>query len=377
MKSLAVDVLVIGLGPAGGAAAAAGAKRGLNVAAVDRKKQVGVPVQCAEFIPLPLVRCAQGPGVLAQRITGMKSVLPSGAMTAAPFQGLMVDRAAFDQALAFEAEEAGAVLHLGGRLFELQADTSTAMVRGRQGTLRIRYRLLVAADGPHSPVAGLIGLPMIETVNTRQYTVPLIKPYADTVIWLSQRYPGGYAWLFPKGEHANLGLGADPRCAADLKTPLDALHRQLVKEGRVGPGILYRTGGAIPVGGLRERLSVGNIVFVGDAAGLTHPITGAGIAAAVVSGERAAQAAHALLVGGDQDALADYEEDMRDQFGHTIARALERRRQLARAWREGAAAADAVQRRGWIAFREYFDDASSVQTLAPERKEQGAGEQMA
>ena len=377
MKSAAVDVLVIGLGPAGGAAATAAAKRGLNVAAVDRKKRIGVPVQCAEFIPLPLARCAQGPGVLARRITGMKSMLPSGAVVTTPLSGLMVDRAAFDQALAREAEEAGAALSAGSRLAELHAADSTAVVRGPRGTLRIRYRVLVAADGPLSTVARLIGLPALETVNTRQYTVPLIKTFADTGIWLSERYPGGYAWLFPKGEHANLGLGMDPRCAAEMKTLLDALHRQLVKEGRVGRDVLYRTGGAIPVGGLRERLAVGNIVFIGDAAGFTHPITGAGIAAAVVSGERAGEAAHALLSAGDQNALAGYEEDMRDQFGHAITRALERRRQLKRAWQMGVSGTDAVQRRGWIAFREYFEDEISIQTTAPERGKQEAGEQFA
>ncbi len=354
MRTFSVDVLVIGLGPAGGAAAGAAAKRGLSVAAVDRKKEIGSPVQCAEFIPLPLARHAQGAGVLTQRITGMKSVLPSGAVTGTPFHGLMVDRAAFDRTLAREAEAAGASLHAGSRLAALRAADSMAVVKGSQGARRYRYRLLIAADGPHSAVASCLGLPVLESVNTRQYTVPLLRACADTDIWLSERYPGGYAWLFPKGDLANLGVGMDPRCDADMKTALDALHRQLANDARVGRGVLYRTGGAIPVGGLRERLAVGNIVFAGDAAGFTHPITGAGIAAAVVSGERAGEAAHALLVAGDRDALADYEEDMRDQFEASIARALGRRRQLERAWREGDAASDRVQRRGWIAFGEYF-----------------------
>ena len=358
MKSLAVDVLVIGLGPAGGAAAAAAAKRGLRVAGVEKKREFGVPVQCAEFIPLPLGGRARVPGVLVQRIAAMNSALPSGAVTTTPFQGLMVDRAAFDQALAREAMEAGAVLHLDTRLAELRPAESVVLVCNARGALAIRYRLLVAADGPHSSVAKFLGLAPLETVGTRQYTVPLVKPSADTDIWLSERFPGGYAWLFPKGDLANLGVGMDPRCDADMKTPLDELHRQLVKEKRVGRDILFRTGGAIPVGGLRERLAIGNIVFAGDAAGLTHPITGAGIAAAVVSGERAGEGAHELLAAGKKDALEDYEKDVRDQFKHSLARALERRRQLARAWREQGAGSDAVQRRGWIAFEEYFREAA-------------------
>lgn len=73
-----VNVLIVGLGPAGGAAALAAAQAGLRVAAVERKKEIGVPVQCAEFIPLPLARHAQAEGVLQQRIQGMVSHLPSG-----------------------------------------------------------------------------------------------------------------------------------------------------------------------------------------------------------------------------------------------------------------------------------------------------------
>lgn len=365
MNRAACDVLVVGLGPAGGSAAALAARLGLSVVAVEKKRAVGVPVQCAEFIPLPLGRHAQAPGVLAQRVTGMESVLPSGRIHATPFCGLMVDRAAFDQALARTAENAGARLYLAARLAALDVDRRTARIAASRRMIEVSWRVLVAADGPHSPTAALLGLPALKTANTRQYTVPLLKASMDTAIWLSEAYPGGYAWLFPKGRYANLGLGMDPGVATDMKRPLDALHRALVTEGRVGREILFRTGGAIPVGGLREHLVVGGAIFTGDAAGLTHPITGAGIAAAVVSGERAAQAAHALLrEGAGAAALADYEEDIRDQFGDSIARGLARRRELGRARNGAAARSDSLQRRAWIAFSEYYDEEATCEPQA-------------
>lgn len=348
------DVLVIGLGPAGGAAATVAAQAGLAVIGVDKKMQIGIPVQCAGFVPLPLGKYAQADGVLLQRIEGMKSFLPSGAAAHTDFSGLMVDRAAFDQALAKQAQQAGAEIFLHSRLAGLDAKKCVAKIRTPMGAVEVHYQVLIAADGPHSFVAHSLGLSPLETVNTRQYTVPLRRPYADTDIWLSDAYPGGYAWLFPKGALANLGLGADKRCAADLKTPLDALHRQLAQDGLVGQEISYRTGGAIPVGGLREQLTVGNIMFTGDAAGLAHPITGAGIFAAVVSGERAGQAAAALLRDNDATALADFEQDLRDQFEATLNRAVERRRWLNRCRHGLQTNADAVQRKGWIAFPEYF-----------------------
>jgi len=360
MTTISTDVLVVGLGPAGGAMAAAAAACGLKVIAIDRKKAVGEPVQCAEFIPLPLAPHARGPGVLQQRITGMKSMLPSGAVTTSPFPGLMVDRAAFDRALAREAQRAGAELVLASSLRGVDAAINVAHIATPAGNVDIRYRVLAAADGPHSAVARELGLAPLTTVSTRQYTVSLTRPYRDTDIWLCDAYPGGYAWLFPKGAHANLGLGIDPRLERDLKTPLDARHRQLVAAGRVGTEIFYRTGGAIPVGGLRERLAVGNVMFAGDAAGLTHPITGAGIAAAVISGEYAGRAAGRYVRDDDRGALAEFEADMRDQFAAPLARAVARRRELNRIWHTPAAHEDAPHRRGWIAFPEYFAEAAEA-----------------
>jgi digeranylgeranylglycerophospholipid reductase len=348
----ACDVLVIGLGPAGASAAAVAARAGLAVLAVERKKVVGIPVQCAEFIPLPLSRYARTE-VRAQPVAGMATFLPSGARAERAFGGLMIRRERFDQALAREAESSGALLWTDCALREIDAGAQVARISTATGLREIGYRMLVAADGPLSSVAACLGLPRLPVVTARQYTVPLRKPLRDTDIWLSPRTPGGYAWLFPKGSVANLGLGLDPALEDDMKAPLDALHAVLVREGRVGAEVLLRTGGPIPVGGLRERIVEGNALFVGDAAGFTHPITGAGIAPAVASGERAGAAA-ARALSGERRALAEYEEEMREEFGPALERALAARRRMADKWNTPAAGEDAEHRRGWIAFPEYF-----------------------
>lgn len=349
-----VDVLVVGLGPAGGSAAARAAAAGLKVLGIERKHRIGEPVQCAEFIPLPMGRYARADGVRVQAIDRMRSVLPSGVAVVADFPGLMIDRVRFDQAIARRAEEAGAILQTRSRLTGLDEDARTAWVHTPEGTATVRYELLVAADGPASTVAARLGLPALDVVHTRQYTVPLHVPRRETDIWLSGEFPGGYGWLFPKGSVANLGAGADRRFANDLKGPLERLYRQLVREGVIGDRILARTGGPIPVGGMRDRLAHGRVLFVGDAAGLTHPITGAGIPAAVISGERAGEAAAEFIAGGQALALQAFEEELRDQFAGTIDRALQRRAFLNRCWRTPAARDDATLRRGWIAFPEYF-----------------------
>jgi len=346
------DVLVVGFGPAGARAAAAAARSGCSVIGIERKKVVGLPVQCAEFIPLPMARYAREDS-RSQPIAGMGTWLPSGKHAQRAFGGLMISRDRFDQALAREAQAAGAVLWTDSAIRSIDAAARVAQVSTAGGLRDIRYQLLIAADGPLSSVAACLGLKRLPVVGTRQYTVPLPRELRDTEVWLSPRYPGGYAWLFPKGSVANLGLGLDPALEADMKGPLDELHSSLAAEGRVGPEVLLRTGGPIPVGGLRERLVVERVLFAGDAAGLTHPITGAGIAQAVVSGERSGEAAAAWLSGKSR-ALAEYEEDLREEFGPAIERALAARRRMARFWGTPRAADDAVHKAAWIAFDEYF-----------------------
>lgn len=350
-----VDVLVVGLGPAGGSAARVAARQRLSVLGIDRRAVIGEPVQCAEFIPLPMGSYAQAPGVFSQPIDRMTTLLPSGTCRESDFPGIMINRAAFDQAIAARAREHGATLWTDATLLHVDPQGRTARVRHEGQEQTVAFRALVAADGPHSPVAAQLGWPALETVHTRQYTVPLKQARDDTVIWLSPDYPGGYAWLFPRETHANLGLGMDKTLAPDLKTPLDTLHRDLVEAGWVGQEILRRTGGAIPVGGLRPRVFEGAVVFAGDAAGLTHPITGGGIAPAVASGELAGEAIVAWL-RGDEDALEEYQEDLRDRYGPSLDRAVTRRRELASIWHQPQAHEDAVHRRGWIAFDEYFND---------------------
>jgi geranylgeranyl reductase family protein len=360
---LKVDVLVVGLGPAGACAARAAAEAGAAVIAIERRRTVGVPVQCAEFVPLPMGKYALASDVFRQRVDAMTTILPSGERVVSNFPGIMIDRAQFDQALARAARQVGAEAFPETVLDGVDAARSIATVR-RNGEARpVGYRVLIAADGPLSRVGASIGLPSLETVASRQYVVPLLRRHTYTDVFLSADYPGGYAWLFPKGSVANLGLGMDPRLAPDLKTPLEALHRQLADAGLIGMEIIGRTGGPIPVGGLRERLAVGNVLFAGDAAGLTHPITGAGIAAAVISGEAAG--VHAVrFLSGEAGALADYEQDIRDQFETALTRAVARRRSMLQIRTRPEARADAAHRRGWIAFPEYFDD-SPVPALDP------------
>jgi len=354
-----IDVLVVGLGPAGAMAAATAGQGGARVLAIDRKREPGRPVQCAEFIPamvgsaLDASRTAAIGSSLCQHIQSMTTFVAGDAPHIKEhFPGHMIDRAAFDAALVHAATASGAECRFDTGLASLNPDGIARLADGRM----IKARVVIGADGPRSHVGRAIGCINRALAETRQITVPLRRPCAATDIFLSPSLPGGYAWLFPKADQANLGLGIAPPWRRHLKPQLEQLHRMLVRQGRVGTEILGHTGGAIPVGGMLDpqgRLGSALVLLAGDAAGLTNPITGAGINAAVVSGQLAGEAAVAAL-RGKVGAGRDYAEELELLYKASLDRALARREQLLSVYAAGGRPSRAELQRSWIAFPQYW-----------------------
>ena len=348
------DIVVIGLGPAGSRAATAAAAAGYRVVALERRSQPGRPVQCAELVPALLEQDIAGlAAITRQPIARMLTAVENAAVDETQnFPGRMIDRAAFDAWLAHEAAHAGAQCRYGVTGIAVGTDGTVSTSDGRT----LCPRLVIGADGPHSCVGRAAGRINRELVETRQITVALLKPHDATDIFLRADYPGGYGWLFPKADRANLGLGLVPEAKRRLKPLLDALHRQLVADGRVGTTATALTGGPIPVGGrLRAVGFFGRTPFLlaGDAAGLTNPVTGAGIAAAVQSGTLAGTVA-ARWLGGAAAALDDYEEELGELFDGALSRALARRHALLAHYRNGGLPDTGALRAGWIAYPQYW-----------------------
>jgi len=350
------DVVVIGLGPAGSRAAGVAAQAGLRVIALERRREAGRPVQCAEFVPALLQQ--EVPDLLSvseQRVTSMATFVENEPPDEMPnFHGYMINRAAFDRLLADQAAGAGAECRFGCALLHIDAE---GLVYTSDHHC-LRAQIIIGADGPHSRIGAAIGQRNQELVETRQVTVPLLHAYDATDIFLSGDYPGGYGWLFPKSGFANLGLGLCSETRHQLKRLLDQLHRRLKEEGRVGSRSVGLTGGPIPVGGrLRATGFIGRVpvVLAGDAAGLTNPITGAGIAAAVQSGGLAGRAAIEWLAGRS-DALDLYEEELADIFDASLHRALRHRRTLMARCQGGSRPSPDELRSAWIAYPQYWSD---------------------
>jgi len=355
------DVVVVGGGPAGSSAARTAAETGARVLVVDRRKTIGSPVQCAEYLAKPVVMGLRlPPEAIAQDIELTRTFLAGEESSVRRAPGCILNRDVADLILWRRAADAGADARTSTRVASVQVDASGAyqvmMVRDGHKE-RATTQVLIGADGPRSTVGAALGISNQKMVVANQVTVPLSEPSSDTEVYLDPAFAGGYAWLFPKGDMANLGVGVDVALGA---SPMRALALFLSMLGdRVGEPV-RSTGGLIPVGGpLPMRLD--KALLAGDAAGHTHPITGGGIHQALVAGKLAGEAAGAY-VDGDVEALDRYEPAFMDLFGRHLGRAVERRREIIARWSSCMGDPEnfvPLARRTWIGYKEYFKEGGS------------------
>jgi geranylgeranyl reductase family protein len=348
------DVLIVGAGPGGSSAAREAARRGATVVMVERRATIGVPVQCAEYVPAMLLgQIDCGPDCIAQSVRGMKTHIPGEPVqeTAAP--GYILRRNRFDQHLAESARSEGVDIMMSTRAVALTKDRNVVLKTKAGETRTVRPRVIIGADGPRSTVGRWVGCVNRNLMPAVQLTVPLAAPLQDTEVYFQFAITAGYGWLFPKGSVANIGLGLkrDPKSPVSLRRLLNQFVSQLQDEGKViGPSI-GSTAGWIPAEKVRPAV-YDNILLVGDAAGHTHPVTGAGIFAAVTGGTMAGKWATRALGKSDLTLLECYDEEWQDLFGASLQKAYRRRRELETRWEDFPCPV----KTGWIAYRDYYDN---------------------
>jgi len=302
----AYDVIVVGAGPAGSMAATTAAVAGASVLLLEKRQEVGSPVRCAEGVareellqflePDPLWISAT---IQSAEITVLTDGEPIQ-MAGEGGVGYILERRVFDRVLAERAVDAGADLRVKSPVVGLLMDDRRVIgVRARldEGERGIRARVVIGADGVESWVGrwtGLTGpLPAKDHMTCAQYLLAGIDIDPTCLqYWISERHaPGGYVWLFPKGDgRANVGLGIQ----ADLvhEAPLGALNRFIEAQPELARGSpVNLVAGGVPVAQMPKRLVGDGVMLVGDAARQVDPLTGGGIIAAMTAGRLAGQTA--------------------------------------------------------------------------------------
>jgi digeranylgeranylglycerophospholipid reductase len=359
-EETACDILIVGAGPAGSRAAAVVAEAGCSALLIDAKTRIGEQPHCGEFVPagvfqefhlkddciIQSINFMETRVLGAARESGHQPVLKSS-RTMSP--GFIIDRVRFDRGMAREAAFRGTRVMCATRLIGRENNSWIIQSRGRKSLLT--PRLTIAADGATSTVAAALGMKRPELSVGLQMEVPLNSPLWDIFVFLDRDFVGGYGWLFPKGTTANVGIGLAPGAAPSPSRLLEKFLESLCKNGMVKPGRLAISGGVIPVSGLRENLVRDDVIFCGDAAGLTHPITGGGIFQAVVSGDLAGRAAAAALKSRSNNLLTKYEDDIRRAYNGVMNHALSKRSFMMRHWNDPDF--EAVCEAAWIGFQGY------------------------
>ncbi len=317
------DVVVVGAGPAGSVAARAAAEGGATTLLLDHRPELGHPVQCGEFVPEAreledlfgcpelIARAFEVPsGTVLRTTRWMSCVSPYGHRFRFPLDGFMVSRRAFDKALAYRAEGAGAELRHPVGVVELAGDELHLAGGGR-----VRARAVVAADGPLSTIGRSVGFAPPRSLY-RMITATVDGPLDDGIdLHFGHVAPGGYAWRFPRAHDANVGLGVTHLPPG---RSLDALLADFA--GEQGLGVPRApTHWWVPVGPPPASLVRGCALFAGDAANLVMATNGGGIPTAMLSGRLAGEAAARHVRDGRP--LAEYDAAWRSALFDPLERA--------------------------------------------------------
>jgi len=317
------DVIVVGAGPAGCMSAWQAAQNGARVVLLEKDREAGAPVRCAEGVgEMEFRRLFPDPPAtwISQRISKAVIHAPSGAEVelAGKKTGLILNRKAFEFDLAGYAISAGAELYTKAYVHSLFFDQDRIAgvhVQRLGQRYTVRAPLVIGADGVESRVGRWAGLDTRTRLQDMETCVQVLAGPLDIDMetvhfyFSEQLTPGGYAWIFPKGNGlANSGLGVAGQYAATVR-PLASLQRFLQNHFPQARSVSFTCGG-VPCPPPLRTLVTDGCLLAGDAAHQVNPMTGAGIVTAVQAGRLAGQTAAEAVRNRDVSRafLATYEQ---------------------------------------------------------------------
>ncbi len=330
------DIVVVGAGPAGSTTARFAAQNGAKVLLLEKDREVGVPVRCAEGVSAAGIRRVLGkvePHWIGSTITGFRLVAPNGTAVEARWGdcGYCLDRRVFDYELANMAAAEGTEVVTKAYATGLMKDDSGHVVGVRVKHMGIesdiRAGVVVGADGVETRVGRWAGInsftKMRDMESCAQFTIANLDVAQDTCdfIFSTVKVPGGYIWIFPKGNRtANVGIGISGEHAG-RRSALSYL-KDFVDERFPGKPVLSTLCGGVPCSLTRKNISGNGFMLVGDAAHQVNPISGGGIVSGMYAGMIAGRVAAAAAKENNFSAkrLVEYDMEWDSSIGKDHAR---------------------------------------------------------
>jgi geranylgeranyl reductase family protein len=306
------EAIVVGAGPAGSTCAYRLASAGASVLLLDRARFPrdkpcggGVTGRAARLLPFSIAP------VVEDTVTSVRMRLRYGGWFerggAEPLV-LMTQRLRLDAFLVERAVAAGAELREGAKVTAAEAGPDGATVTVDDEVLAAET--LIGADGVNGVCAKSLGLGGNQAVGVAlEGNVPYARlgdGYRGRAVLELGIVPGGYGWVFPKGDHANIGIGGWEREGPRLRASLGELCAAHGVEAEELEGV---RGYRLPLRSPRSHLARGRAAVIGDAAGLVDPVSGDGMFEAFLSSKLAAETVTDLLQGR-ADRLEPYGEEL-------------------------------------------------------------------
>lgn len=280
--AISCDVLVVGAGPAGSSTARVAAMNGAKTIFIDKKKEIGVPVQCAEGIGkylFPYLPFRIPKEQLIWRIDGMSYWTEGISVnhTSSVFHGYSVDRRNFDKWVAELAIDSGAKLLTESELINLETDeennVKSATVKTPKKDLKIQPKVIVGADGCESSVLNLLGLykpregDIAEVYCLEMENLKIEKPHIQK-IHLGDFAPTGWGYVFPKSKtRANVGIGEilpkgdlEPKFH-EFMEEYEPMRKMINKDTKIVADKISK----VRHRDIVDRWIYGNVLLVGDA----------------------------------------------------------------------------------------------------------------
>jgi geranylgeranyl reductase family protein len=295
------DTIVVGAGPAGSTTAYRLAAAGASVLLIDRAEFPrdkpcggGVTGRAARLLPFSIEPVVEDVATVAELRLRYGRTFDRGGRQPLVY---MTQRKRLDDFLVRKAVEAGAEFRPGARVTAIEA--ASEMVSATAGDEEIQGRTLVGADGVNGISAKALRLGGNRTIgvavegNAPHGLVDAARYRGRLVIELGT-VPGGYGWVFPKGDHVNFGVGGWGGEAPNLR---GELARLCTAHGIEPDDLQDFRGYRLPLREPRSTLARGRAAVIGDAAGLIDPVSGDGMFEGFLSGQFVADAVLDVLAG--------------------------------------------------------------------------------